>query len=134
MRLQIFPAISEEFLKRFYAPIFIILLGLSSSLSTTSSKDIRNYKFKNFKIFSRILLLIISEISLSSNVENLDKLIFYFFIPITFFFIIYIFLYYSLSFKKGVNLIINIHKQYLLKKFLKKILLVSGIFLINLNY
>ena len=100
---QIFPAISEEFLKRFYAPIFIILLGLSSSLIITSSKDNRNYKFKNFlKFFLGILLLIISEISLSSNVENLDKLIFYFFIPITFFFIIYIFLYYSLSFKKGV--------------------------------
>ena len=41
---QIFPAISEEFLKRFFAPIFIILVGLSSSLIITSSKDNQNYK------------------------------------------------------------------------------------------
>ena len=44
--LQISPAISEEFLKRFFAPIFIILIGLSSSLIITSSKDNQNYKFK----------------------------------------------------------------------------------------
>ena len=99
---QIYPAISEEFLKRFFAPIFIILLGLSSSLIITSSKDNQNYRFKNFlKFFLGVLLLIISEISLSSKVENLEKLMIYFFIPIIFFLIIYSFLLFSLKFEKG---------------------------------
>ena len=98
---QISPAISEEFLKRFFAPLFIILLGLSSSLIITSSKDNQNYKLKNFfKFFLGIFLLIISEILLSSNVENLENLIIYFFIPIESFIIIYILLLFSLKFEK----------------------------------
>ena len=98
---QISPAISEEFLKRFFAPLFIILLGLTSSLIITSSKDNQNYKLKNFfKFFLGIFLLIISEILLSSNVENLENLIIYFFIPIVSFIIIYILLLFSLKFEK----------------------------------
>ena len=55
---QISPAISEEFLKRFFAPLFIILIGLSSSLIITSSKDNQNYKLKNFlKIFFRSIFI-----------------------------------------------------------------------------
>ena len=98
---QISPAISEEFLKRFFAPLFIILVGLSSSLIITSSKDNQNYKLKNFfKFFLGIFLLIISEILLSSNVEGLEKLIIYFFIPIISFIIIYMFLLFNLKFEK----------------------------------
>ena len=98
---QIAPAISEEFLKRFFAPIFIILIGLSSSLIITSSKDNRNYRIKNFlKFFLGIFLLIISEITLSSTIENLEKLIIYFFIPIIFFIIIYGYLIFNLRFRK----------------------------------
>ena len=101
--LQISPAISEEFLKRFFAPIFIILIGLSSSLIITSSKDNQNYKFKNFiKFFLGVFLLIISEISLSNNVENLNTLIIYFLIPVVFFLVIYFFLLFSLKFEKGI--------------------------------
>ena len=40
-------AIFEEFLKRFFAPIFIIIIGLTSSLIITSSKDENFYKSKN---------------------------------------------------------------------------------------
>ena len=98
---QISPAISEEFLKRFFAPLFIILVGLSSSLIITSSKDNQNYKLKNFfKFFLGIFLLIISEILLSKNVESLEKLIIYFFIPIVSFIIIYILLLLNLKFEK----------------------------------
>ena len=98
---QISPAISEEFLKRFFAPIFIILIGLSSSLIITSSKDNRNYKISNFVKFALgIFLLIISEISLSSTIESLEKLISYFFIPIAFFLIIYGYLILSLRYKR----------------------------------
>ena len=99
---QISPAISEEFLKRFFAPLFIILLGLSSSLIITSSKDNHNYKFKNFlKFFLGVFLLIVSEISLSSNVESLEKLLIYFLIPVISFLIIYSFLLFILKFEKG---------------------------------
>tara|TARA_Y100001954_G_scaffold215218_1_gene245300 strand:+ start:109 stop:1251 length:1143 start_codon:yes stop_codon:yes gene_type:complete len=97
---QISPAISEEFLKRFFAPIFIILLGLSSSLIIISSKNNQNYKTKNFlKFFLGISLLIISEISLSSKIESLEKLIIYFLIPITLFIVIYVYLIFSLRYQ-----------------------------------
>ena len=100
---QISPAISEEFLKRFFAPMFIILIGLSSSLIITSSKDNQNYKLKNFlKFFLGVFLLIISEISLSSNVDNLDKLVLYFFIPVLFFLVIYCFLLFSFKFERRI--------------------------------
>ena len=98
---QISSAISEEFLKRFFAPLFIILIGLSSTLVITSGKDNQNYKLKNFlKFFLGVFLLIISEILLSSNVESLEKLIIYFFIPVIIFFIIYSFLYFNFRIKK----------------------------------
>ena len=87
---QISPAISEEFLKRFFAPLFIILIGLSSSLIITSSKDNQNYKVKNFfKFILGIIILIISEISLSNNIESLEKMIIYFLIPLIVFFLVY---------------------------------------------
>ena len=99
---QISSAISEEFLKRFFAPLFIILVGLSSSLIITSSKDNQNYKLKNFfKFFLGVFILIASEILLSNNVENLEKLIIYFFIPVLTFIIIYSFLFFCLKFEKG---------------------------------
>ncbi len=100
---QISPAISEEFLKRFFAPIFIILIGLSSSLIITSSKDNQNYRLKNFlKFFLGIFILIVSEILLSRNIENLNHLIIYFLIPILFFLIIYFCLLFSLRYEKGI--------------------------------
>ena len=99
---QISSAISEEFLKRFFAPLFIILVGLSSSLIITSSKDNQNYKLKNFfKFLLGVFILIASEILLSNNVENLEKLITYFFIPVLTFIIIYSFLLFCLKFEKG---------------------------------
>ena len=99
---QISAAISEEFLKRFFSPLFIILVGLSSSLIITSSKDNQNYRLKNFlKFFLGISLLILSEISLSYTIESLEKLIIYFLIPVILFFTIYLFLYYCLRYQKG---------------------------------
>ena len=101
---QISFAISEEFLKRFFAPLFIVLVGLSSSLIVTSSKDNRNYKMKNFfKFILGIIILIISEISLSSTIESLEKIMIYFLIPITMFFVIYSFLYFSLRYNRRKN-------------------------------
>ena len=77
--LQISGAILEEFLKRFLAPFFIILIGLTSSLIITSSKDQNNYRTKNFMKFSLgILFIVISEIILSLSIKSFDKAIIYF--------------------------------------------------------
>ena len=100
---QISPAISEEFLKRFFAPLFIILIGLSSSLIVTSSKDNQNYRVKNFfKFILGVVILIISEISLSNKIESLEKMLIYFFIPIVIFSLIYFFLFYSLKYNRSI--------------------------------
>ncbi len=99
---KITDAISEEFLKRFFAPLFIVLIGLSSSLIILSSKDNQNYRFKNFfKFFLGVILLIISEISLSQSIKNIDQLMTYFLIPILLFLIIYIFLFFNLKYTRN---------------------------------
>ena len=98
---KITDAISEEFLKRFFAPLFIVLIGLSSSLVILSSKDNQNYRFKNFiKFFLGVILLIISEISLSQNIKSIYHLAVYFLIPILLFSIIYLFMFLNLKYLK----------------------------------
>ncbi len=97
--IKISNSILEEFLKRFLAPIFILLIGLTSSLIITSSKDQNNYKIKNFIIFILgIIFIITSEIILSLSIKNFEDTIIYFSIPIFFFVLIYFYLFFS--FKK----------------------------------
>jgi len=92
--VKIAPSILEEFLKRFFSPLFIILIGLSSSLIITSSKDQNSYKAKNsLKFIFGILLIIISEISLTYSGINIQNVMLYFLIPIFFFSIIYFYLF-----------------------------------------
>ena len=94
--LEISDSILEEFLKRFFAPIFIILIGLTSSMIITSSKDQNYYRAKNFiKFFLGIMFLIASEIILSLSIKNFKDTIIFFSIPIISFFTIYIYLYFS---------------------------------------
>ena len=94
--LEISDSILEEFLKRFFAPIFIILIGLTSSMIITSSKDQNYYRAKNFiKFFLGIIFLIASEIILSLSIKNFKDTIIFFSIPIISFFTIYIYLYFS---------------------------------------
>ena len=94
--LQISAAVFEEFLKRFFAPMFIILIGLSSSLIINSSKDEKNYKTKNFfKFLLGVFFIFLSEITLRYSGKGLQDLIIYFFIPILFFIMIYFYLYFS---------------------------------------
>jgi len=95
---QISNAINEEFLKRFFAPIFIIIIGLSSSLIITSSKDENFYKLKNvFKFLIGVSLVFLSEILMTYSGLNIYNLQFYFFIPLVLFFIIYFYLYFNLN-------------------------------------
>ena len=94
--LEISDSILEEFLKRFFAPIFIILIGLTSSMIITSSKDQNYYRAKNFiKFFLGIIFLIASEMILSLSIKNFKDTIIFFSIPIISFFTIYIYLYFS---------------------------------------
>ena len=96
--VEITNAIIEEFLKRFFAPTFIILLGLSSSLIITSSKDQKSFKFHNsLKFIFGILLIIISEFSLTHSGMNISNFLFYFSIPVIFFLLIYSYLYFNLN-------------------------------------
>ena len=91
--LLISSSIFEEFLKRFLAPIFIILIGLTSSLIITSSKDQSNYRTKNFMKFTLgVLFIVISEIILSLSIKNFNNALVYFFVPVVLFVLIYFYL------------------------------------------
>ena len=95
---QISNAINEEFLKRFFAPIFIIIIGLSSSLIITSSKDENFYKLKNvFKFLIVVSVVFLSEILMTYSGLNIYNLQFYFFVPLVLFLIIYFYLYFNLN-------------------------------------
>ena len=100
--LQITSSILEEFLKRFLAPLFIIIIGLVSSLIITSSKDQNNYKTKNFiKFVLGIILMVISEMILSFSMKNINDTVLYFFIPMLLFVFIYFYFYLNHKTLKG---------------------------------
>ncbi len=91
---EISTPILEEFLKRFFAPIFIIIIGLSSSLIITSSKDQESYRVKNIiKFILGVVLIISSEIIMSHSGMNISNIKYYFLVPIIFFLILYSYLY-----------------------------------------
>ena len=90
---KISPAIIEEFLKRFFAPVFIILIGLASSLIILTSKDENNYRVKNsLKFFLGISLIILSEILMTHSILNINNFIMFFLIPLIIFFTLYLYL------------------------------------------
>ncbi len=94
--LEIKSAIFEEFLKRFFAPVFIILIGLSSSLIVMSGKDEKIYKLRNaFNFILGIIFLIISEISLRFSGLNVMNMLIYFLIPVLIFSLIYFYIYFN---------------------------------------
>ena len=94
--LEIFGPLKEEFLKRFFSPIFIILIGLSSSLIIMNSKDEKSYRLKNFIYFSfGIIFIIISEISLRYSGISINNMITYLIAPISIFFTIYSYIYFN---------------------------------------
>ena len=96
---KISPAIIEEFLKRFFAPIFIILIGLASSLIILTSKDENNYRVKNFlKFFLGIFLIILSEILMTHSGLNINNFVIFFLIPLTIFLILYLYLFLNFKF------------------------------------
>ena len=98
---KISDAINEEFLKRFLAPIFILIIGLTSSLVITSTKDQKNYRMKNFlKFFFGVVIIVVSEVILSSSVKNLNQMIAYFLIPFFIFTSMYFYIFINYKFLK----------------------------------
>ena len=85
--------IKQEFLKRFYKPFYILLIGLSCSLLILRAKE--NINYKNIKIFLFILIftfIVISEITLRQSYKGSMNLSVFFFFPLISFFSIYTYL------------------------------------------
>jgi lipopolysaccharide export system permease protein len=83
----------QEFLKRFYKPIYLPLIALISSLLLIKSKESRNYKFyKNFLFIIVFFVIVISEISLRYVSSDTIGLWFFILFPIILFFLIYVYL------------------------------------------
>ena len=94
--LEISTAILEEFLKRFFSPLFIILIGTTSCLIIMTNKDEKSYKIKNFLNFSLgITFIIISEITLRFSGLDINNIIIYFLIPTSIFLMIYIYIFFN---------------------------------------
>ena len=94
--VEIFSPLLEEFLKRFFSPLFIILIGLSSSLIIMSSKNDSSYGRKNiFSFCIGIIFIIISEITLRYSSTGIKNLIIYFLVPCLLFIIIYSYIYFN---------------------------------------
>ncbi len=94
--IEIFNPLLEEFLKRFFSPIFIILIGLSSSLIIMSGKNDNSYRIKNIFCFcTGIFFIIISEITLRYSSAGINNLIFYFLVPSILFMLIYLYIYFN---------------------------------------
>ena len=84
-------AIYEEFLKRFFSPLFIFLIGISTSLILLINKDQEKYKFKTFLVFFlSVSVIIISEISLRYTSSKFDYIYFYLMIPLVASMLIYL--------------------------------------------
>jgi len=85
--------IKQEFLKRFYKPIYFPLLALMSCLLIIRSKESDNYNKFKFYLFSLIfIVIVVSEISLRYSTYNIIRSLFFMLFPILLFFSIYVLL------------------------------------------
>lgn len=86
-----FKFLVEEFLKRFYKPLYIPLLGLICSLLVFRSRNETHYeKFKNLLFFLAFIIILISEISVKFSSLNLLVMTLYVTFPIIIFILIYV--------------------------------------------
>ena len=83
----------EEFLKRFYKPLYIPLLGLISCILILKSKDEINYNKIRIVLFSfAFLIVVISEIALRYSATSTIGTIFFILFPVIIFTLIYVYL------------------------------------------
>ena len=86
-------AMSEELFKRFYSPIYIILIALIAALVIIKSKSNKRYSLTNSLIFlTGIFIIILSEVSLGYFSLKTYGSYFYVGIPIFIFISIYLYL------------------------------------------
>jgi len=84
-------AIKQEFLKRFYKPIYLPLLSLISCLLILKSKENDNFdKFKIFLFSIIFFTIVLSEISLRFATSGQVGMFFFLFFPILVFIILYL--------------------------------------------
>jgi|TARA_B110000090_G_C13354170_1_gene436038 lipopolysaccharide export system permease protein len=84
---------TEEFLKRFYKPLYIPLLGLISCILILKSKDEINYNKIRIVLFSfAFLTVVISEIALRYSATSTIGTIFFILFPVIIFTLIYVYL------------------------------------------
>jgi len=82
--------IKEEFLKRFFKPIYLPLLALLCCLLMLSSKESENYNKIKFYLFIFIFfIIVVSEISLRYSTQSQTGMLFFILFPILFFFSLY---------------------------------------------
>jgi lipopolysaccharide export system permease protein len=92
--------IKQEFLKRFYKPIYLPLIGLMCCLLILISKENKNYtKFKFYLFLLLFFIILISEVSLRYSTNNNIGLLLFLIFPIFLFFTIYATLYSKLNYK-----------------------------------
>ena len=92
--------IKQEFLKRFYKPIYLPLIGLMCCLLILMSKENKNYtKFKFYLFLLLFFIILISEVSLRYSTNNNIGLLLFLIFPIFLFFTIYATLYSKLNYK-----------------------------------
>ena len=85
--------IKEEFLKRFFLPIYLPLLALLCCLLMLTSKESENFNKVKFYLFGLIFfIIVISEISLRYSTQSQIGMIFFISFPILSFFSLYSFL------------------------------------------
>ncbi|WP_440931001.1 LptF/LptG family permease [Candidatus Pelagibacter sp.] len=90
---EIQDSIIEEFLKRFFSPLFIILISLTSSLLILVNKDHEKFNLKCSLIFClSLILLLASEITLRYSSASIYNMVLYLIMPIVSFIILYSFL------------------------------------------
>ena len=86
-------AMSEELFKRFYSPIYIILIALIATLIIIKPKSNKRYGLSNLLIFlTGIFIIILSEVSLSYFSLKTNGSYFYVGIPIFLFISVYLYL------------------------------------------
>ena len=86
-----FKIILEEFLQRVYKPMYLVILGLISSLLVLKSKDEIDYKKMKLNLFGlSFIVIVISEISLRYSAYNIVGTFFFIFFPIVIFCIVYL--------------------------------------------
>jgi lipopolysaccharide export system permease protein len=99
--LQSKNAMTEELFKRFYSPIYILLIALISTLVIVKSKNNKRYGITNSLIFILgIFTIILSEISLGHSASKTYGSYLYIGIPLSLFIFTYSYLIYNFKINK----------------------------------